>query len=89
MMYTTTISIISKYSTSSVVMVPVIWLYITVVVVVVSFSIIVSCIFISSLLDTVGVMYRRAGSIINVVHIILLDGENISFNANLVIYVHK
>jgi NADH:ubiquinone oxidoreductase subunit 6 (subunit J) len=41
MMFTTTISVISMYSTSRVVMVPIIWLYITVVVVVISFSIIV------------------------------------------------
>ena len=51
----------------------------------ISFSIIVSCIFISLLLVTVGIMYDRAGSTINV--IILLDGENISFDANLVVYV--
>ena len=44
MMFTTTISVISMYRTSSVVIVPIIWLYITVVVVVViSFSIIVLC----------------------------------------------
>jgi len=42
MMFTTTISVGNIYSTSSVVIVPVIWLYILVVVVVISFSIIVS-----------------------------------------------
>jgi hypothetical protein len=42
MMFTTTIRVSSIYSTNSVVMVPIIWLYITVVVIVVSFSIIVS-----------------------------------------------
>jgi hypothetical protein len=44
---TTTISVNNMYSTSIVVIVPIIWLYITVVVVVISFSFIVSCIFIS------------------------------------------
>jgi hypothetical protein len=34
-------------------------------------------------------MYGRAGSIINVVNIILLDGENISFDANLVMYINS
>jgi hypothetical protein len=48
-------------------MVPIIWLYITVVVGVISFSIIVSCIFISLLLVTVGIMYSRTGININVV----------------------
>jgi hypothetical protein len=42
MMFTTTISVSNVYSTSIVVIVPIIWLYMTVVVVVVSFSIIVS-----------------------------------------------
>ena len=54
------------YSTSSVVRVPFIWLYIKVVVVVISFSIIVSCIFISLLLVAVGIMYSRMGSSVNV-----------------------
>ena len=45
MMFTTTISVISIYSTSRVAIVPIIWLYITVVVVVISFSIIVLCSF--------------------------------------------
>jgi len=52
MMFTTTVSVSSIYSTSSVVMVPIIWLCITVVVIVISFSIIVSCMFISLLLVT-------------------------------------
>ena len=38
---------------------------------------------------TVGIMYDRAGSIINVVNIILLDGENISFDANRVMYINS
>jgi len=68
-------------------MVPIIWLYVTVVVVI-SFSIIVSCIFMSLLLVTVSIMYNRIGSstCIIVVISILLDGENISFDASLVMY---
>jgi hypothetical protein len=61
----------------------------TVVVVVVSFSIIVSYIFISLLLVTVGIVYNRTGSNINVVIIILFDGENISFEARLVMYINS
>ena len=53
---------------------------------VISFSIIVSYIFISLLLVTVGIVYNRAGSNVNVVTIILFDGENISLEARLVIY---
>ena len=84
--FTTTISVISMYNTSSVVMVPIIWLYITVVVIVVSFSSMVSCIFISLLLIVVSIMYIRIGSAGNNI-IILFDGENISFDANLVMYI--
>jgi len=40
------------------------------------------------LLVTVGVMYNRVGSIISAVNNILLDGENISFDANLVMYIN-
>ena len=47
MMFTTTISVNNILSTSCVVINPIIWLYIRVVVVVISFSVIVSCIFIS------------------------------------------
>jgi len=43
-------------------------------------------IFISLLLVTVGIVCNRAGSIINVAISILFDGENISFDASLVIY---
>ena len=50
--FTTTISVNNIYSTSVVVMFPIIWLYMTVVVVVISFSIRVSCTFISLLLVT-------------------------------------
>ena len=42
-------------------MVAIIWLYITVIVVI-SFSIIVSCIFISLLLFTAGILHNRVGS---------------------------
>jgi hypothetical protein len=51
-------------------------------VVVISFSIFVSCGFISLLLVTVGVMYHSIGSSISVANSILLDGENISFDAS-------
>ena len=52
MIFTTTFNVNNIYNTSSVVIVPIIWLYITVVVVVISFSVIVSYIFISLLLVT-------------------------------------
>ena len=84
MMITTTIIGINVHSTSSVVIVPIIWLYIAVVVVI-SFSIIVTCIFISLLLVTVSVVYNRAGSSINIAISIVIDGENILFDASLVI----
>ena len=58
-MFTTTINVSNMYSTNTVVIVPIIWLYTTVVVVVISFSIIVSCIFISLLLVTVGIIYSK------------------------------
>jgi len=64
--------------------VSIIWFYITLLVVVISFSIIVSCMFISLLLVNVGIMYNRADSSINVASSILLDGENISFDASLI-----
>jgi len=87
-MFATTISVSNMYSTNIVVIVPIIWLYITVVVVVISFSIIVSCIFISLLLVTVGIIYSKMGSNINVIVSILFDGENISFEARLVMYIN-
>jgi len=77
------------YCTNIVVIVPIISLYITVVVVVVSFSIIVSCIFISLLLVIVGIVYSKMGSNINVIISILFDGENISFEASLVMYINR
>jgi hypothetical protein len=39
MIFTTTVSVNSIYSTSSVVMVPIVWLHMTVVVVITSFSV--------------------------------------------------
>jgi hypothetical protein len=76
MIFTTTISVNSIYSTSRVVMVPIIWLYITVVVVIISFSIILSCILISLLLVTVGIVYIMIGNSTTVIISILFDGEN-------------
>ena len=70
-------------------MIPIIWLYITVVVVRISFSVIVLCGHISLLLVTVGIIYRRAGRVISVAVSILFDGENISFDANLVMYINS
>ena len=76
------------YNTSSVIMVPIIWLCITFVVVRISFSIIVLCVFISLLLVTVGISYIRMGNIINVA-ISIFEGENISFDASLVMYINS
>jgi len=70
-------------------MVPIIWLYITVVVVVITFSIIVLCKLISLLLVIVGIIYSRMVSRIDVVFNILFDGENISFDASLVMYINS
>lgn len=89
MMFTTTISVSSMYSTNNVVMVPIIWLYITVVVVRISFSIIVLCVLISLLLVTVGITYIRIGNSVSVAMNILFEGENISFDANLVMYINS
>jgi len=77
------------YSTSSVVMVPIIWLYLTVVVVIISFSIIISCVFISLLLVMFGIISVKIGSVINVIINILFEGENISFDANPVMYIKR
>ena len=55
----------------------------------ISFSIIMSCSDISLLLVTVGIVYSRAGKIMSVVINILFDGENISFHANLVMYINS
>ena len=89
MMFTTTISAISMCRTSSGVIVPNVWLYITVVVVMVLFFIIVSCLFISLLFVCVGIVYDRAVTRINPLSIILLVGENIYFDASLVMYVNS
>ena len=45
-------------------------------------------IFISLVLVTVGVMYNRTGSSISVAISILFDGEYISYDASLVIYIY-
>jgi hypothetical protein len=45
MMFTTAISVISVYSTSIAVIVPIIWLYIAVVVVVISFTMLLALLF--------------------------------------------
>ena len=63
-------------------------MYITVVVDVISFSIIVLCSFISLLLVVDGIMYISAGSVSRII-IILFDGENISFEASLVMYMNS
>ena len=64
-------------------------MYITVDVVVISFSIIVLCMFISLLFVIVGIMYIRMGRIIDEIINILFDGENISFDANIVMYINS
>lgn len=64
-------------------------MYITVVVVVISFSIIVSWTFISLLFVGVGMVYIRIGRIIDEVINILFDGENISLDASLVMYINS
>jgi hypothetical protein len=65
LMFTTTISVISMYSTSRVVVVPIIWLYITVFVVVISFSIIVLCGFILQLMLS-SLLYFQVVSLLHV-----------------------
>jgi hypothetical protein len=60
-----------------------------VVVVVISFSIIVLCIIYFFVVVTVGIMYIRTGSRIEENINILFDGENISFDANLVMYINS
>ena len=76
-----------KQRETSDIIVPIICLYIKVVVV--GDFIFCYCIvyIISFLLVTVGIVYNRAGSSINVAINILFDGENISFDTSLVIYI--
>ena len=57
--------------------------------VVISFSIIVSCIFIYLLLVTVVIVYSKMGSNTNVVISILFDGDNTSFEASVVMYINS
>lgn len=89
MMFTTTISVSSMYRISKVVIIPVVWLYIVIVVVRISFSVIVSWVFISLLLVCVGIIIIMAGRVIRAIKIILFDGENISFDASLVMYMNN
>jgi len=49
----------------------------------------VSCIFISLLLVTVGIVYSKMGSNIKVIISVLFGGENISFEASLVMYLNS
>jgi len=77
------------YSTSSIVLVPIIWFYVRFVLVLISFSVIVSCIFSSLLLVTVVILYSRAGSCFNVAISILFDGESISFDASLAVSINN
>jgi hypothetical protein len=70
MMFTTTISASSMCRISSGVIVPIVCLYITVVVVVILFSIIVSCLFISLSFVCVGIIYDMAGTRVNAFSII-------------------
>jgi hypothetical protein len=53
------------------------------------YSIIVPCLFISLPFVCVGIVYDTAGTRINAVIIILLGGENISFDASLVMCVNS
>lgn len=89
MMFTTTIRVSSIYVASRIVIVPMVWLYMMVVVVVTSLSIIILCSFISLLLVVSGIMYVKIGIIITIAAITLFDGENISFEASLVMYMNK
>lgn len=89
MMFTTTISVSSMYKTSRIVIVPIIWLYMTVVVVVISFSIIVLCSLVSLLLFIDGIRYAIVGVANSIIVISLFDGENISFEASLVMYMNS
>jgi len=87
MMFTTTIKVNNIYITNIIVIIPIIWLYITVVIII-SFCIMVSCTFISLLLVIVGIIYIRVGSIGSIIISILFDGENISFGGQSC-YIYK
>jgi hypothetical protein len=71
------------YRISSVVIVPVILLYI--VIVVTSFSNVVSLMFIYSLFVWIGMIINSVCDVINAVRIILLDAENIWLNTVIVV----
>jgi len=49
----------------------------------------VSCTFISWMLVTVGIVYSRIDNSGSVITNILFDGENISFEARLVMYINS
>ena len=49
----------------------------------------VLCSFISLFLIVDGIMYISAGSVISVIVSVLFDGESISFDASLVMYINK
>jgi len=46
-------------------------------------------VYISLLLFTVGIVYSKMGNNTNVIISIMFDGENISFEASLVIYINS
>jgi len=62
--------------------------YITVFVVDISSSIIVSCTFIALLFVTVGIVHSRVSITIGIAINFLFDGENISFDASLVLHIY-
>ena len=92
MVFTTRISVSSMYRTSSVVTVSIVWLYFTVVVVMIPLSIIVSWLFFSLLFFfwVVCIVYDMACSRIYAASNILLNGGHISFDASLLcVYVNN
>lgn len=74
MMFTTKISVNTIYRIRNVVIIPVVWLYIVIIVVMISFSVIVSWVFISLLSICVGIIVIMMGRVISVARIILFDG---------------
>lgn len=74
MMFTTKISVNSIYRIRNVIIIPVVWLYIVIIFVIISFSAIVSWVFICLLLICVGVIVIMMGRVICVARIILFDG---------------
>jgi hypothetical protein len=76
------------YRTGSVVIVYIVWLYFTLVVFMISFSIVSSCLFRSLLFVWVGIVYERAGSGINAINF-FFDGGHISFDTSHVMYINN